>query len=107
MHCTWFNEKKKKVNFPYIFLWVVSSPNTSPHLSPSSFLPLTTPLGKGAPPPPSPSRGYLAGHLGPRPSWPAASDLARGMCPANPQPDCPRPTEEAHAAGQGPSFVSS
>lgn len=19
MHCTWFNEKKKKVNFPYIF----------------------------------------------------------------------------------------
>lgn len=37
MHCTWFNEKKK-VNFPYIFLWVVSSPNTSPHLLSSSSL---------------------------------------------------------------------
>lgn len=23
--------------------------------------------------------------MGPRPSWPAASDLARGVCPANPQ----------------------
>lgn len=30
MHCTWFNEKKKKVNFPYIFLWVVSSPKHVP-----------------------------------------------------------------------------
>lgn len=58
MHCTWFNEKKKKkVNFPYIFfLWVVSSPNTSPHLSPSSSLacPSQHHLGKERHPHPTP-----------------------------------------------------
>lgn len=63
MHCTWFNKKKKKVNFPYIFLWVVSSPKhvpTSVALIVTACLPLTPPLGKGAPPPPQSSRGYLS-----------------------------------------------
>lgn len=114
MHCTWFNKKKKKrLISPIFFCGLFPLLNTSPHLSPSSSLPACPShhhLGKEHHPHPSPPEGTSLGHLGPRPSWPAASDLARGVCPAipqRPQPDCPRPTEEAHAAGQGPSFASS
>lgn len=30
MHCTWFNEKKKRLISPIILLWVVSSPKHVP-----------------------------------------------------------------------------
>lgn len=106
MHCTWFNEKKKRLISPIFFCGLFPLLNTSPHLSPSSSLPApyTTTWERSATPPQS-SRGYLAGHLGPRPSWPAASDLARGVCPAipqRPQPDCPRPTERRTRPGRDP-----
>lgn len=105
MHCTWFNQnktKQKKVNFPYIFCGLfplLIRPHISRPHRPSP-VPHNTTWERSAPlPHPGPPGG-------PRPSWPAASDLARGVCPANSQrrqPDCLRPTEEAHAAGQGPS----
>lgn len=113
MHCTWFNEKKKG-KFPLYFLWVVSSPNTTPHLLPSSSLacPSQHHLGKERYPHPTPSSGGTSpGTLGPGPAGLQLLTSPGACAPqthsTRPQPDCLRLTEEAHAAGQGPSFASS
>lgn len=70
MHCTWFNGEKKKVNFPYNFLWVVSSPK---HIPTSVALivpacPSHHHLGKERHAHPSPPEGTSPGTLGPGPA---------------------------------------
>lgn len=116
MHCTWFNEKKKKVNFPYIFFFCGLFPLLiRPHICrphrPSPAPHNTTWERSATPTPPRSSQEYLAGHLGPRPSWPAASDLARGCAPQTHSARSPtvfdRPKRRTRPDGQGPSFASS
>lgn len=110
MHCTWFNEKKKKVNFPYIFLWVVFSPNTSPHLSPSPSLPAPhTTTWEGAPPPPRLPRSTSPGTLGP---GPAGLQLLTSPGACAPQthsagsPTVLGRTGEAHGPGRDPLSIA-
>lgn len=102
MHCTWFNEKKF-ISPIYIFCGSFSTSNTSPHLL-SPLSPLTClsqrHLGKERPSPPTrPAAPREA--FPPRPSWPAASDLAGAGVPL------PRLSwrEGARAAGQGVPYA--
>lgn len=94
MHCTWFNEKKKSSFPPYIYFcgFFFSSPDTSPHLSPS--LPFACPshhyLGKERPlpaqtTPPGPAGLQLPTSPGRVPRRPRLP-----QCHSTPRPDCLR-----------------
>lgn len=71
MHCTWFNEKKKKVNFPYIFCGLFPL-LTRPHICcphrPSPAPHNTTWERSATPTPPRPPGGTSPGTLGPGPA---------------------------------------
>lgn len=100
MHCTWFNEKKKFISPIYIFCGFFFSLLTSPHIScrprrPSP-APHNDPWGRRAP---APAARQPAGAPPPRPSWPAASDLARAGAPQRPRPDCLRGKRRVRPAG--------
>lgn len=96
MHCTWFNEKKK-VHFPHIyFLWVFFfsvcfSLLIRPHIScgPRRLSPEPhSDTRERSDPHPCLPRSP-AGRAPCRPSWPAASDLARAGAPQTPAPVAP------------------
>lgn len=88
MHCTWFNEKKKKFISPiYIFVgFFFFSLLTRPHISCRPRLPLTTTLRKGAAPHPRAHPGSPTGRA-PAPAQLACSFRPRlGGRPADPLP---------------------
>lgn len=98
MHCTWFNEKKKKFISPiYIFVFFFFSLLTRPHISCCPHCPSQHHLGKEQPPPPA-RPGSPAGHA------PARAQLA---CSFRPRPGR-RPADpgsHSHTAPEAPTVV--